>query len=365
MARLIVVGGGVLGTMHALEGIRRGFEVVQLERDRSPRGASVRNFGLIWVSGRAAGPELDLAVEARERWEKIAAEIPGTGFRPIGSLTIARTEAESRALRSSAADPDAIRRGTAWMDPEAVRVANPAIRGEILGALFCERDAAVEPRLVLGAIRTYLEASGSYQFVPGVEVHGLLPHAVIDQQGKRYDADLVICCPGAASAGPFGEIFDAAPLRRCRLQMLETEPFEEGLATAVADGDSMRYYPVFASARAMLEPQDELAASWRAQLLMVRRLSGHLTIGDTHAYDEPFPFDLDDAPTRHLIGVVRALLGHKPPPVERRWAGVYCEVTEPSALYYRAEVEAGVVVVTGPGGRGMTMSPAIAAATFA
>jgi glycine/D-amino acid oxidase-like deaminating enzyme len=43
---------------------------------------------------------------------------------------------------------------------------------------------------------------------------------------------------------------------------------------------------------------------------------------------------------------------------------VYCEVTEPGALYYRAEVEAGVVVVTGPGGRGMTMSPAIAAATF-
>ena len=97
---------------------------------------------------------------------------------------------------------------------------------------------------------------------------------------------------------------------------------------------------------------------------MVRRLSGHLTIGDTHAYDEPFPFDVDDAPTRHLIGVVRALLGREPPPVERRWAGVYCEVTEPGALYYRAEVEAGVVVVTGPGGRGMTMSPAIAAATF-
>jgi glycine/D-amino acid oxidase-like deaminating enzyme len=135
--------------------------------------------------------------------------------------------------------------------------------------------------------------------------------------------------------------------------MLETEPFEEGLATAIADGDSMRYYPAFTAARAMLEPQESLAASWRAQLLMVQRLSGHLTIGDTHAYDEPFPFDVDDAPTGHLLGVVRALLGHEPPAVERRWAGVY------------SEVKAGVVVVTGPGGRGMTMSPAIAAETFA
>jgi FAD dependent oxidoreductase TIGR03364 len=350
--------------MHAFEGIRRGYEVVQLERDLSPRGASVRNFGLIWVSGRAAGPELDLALDARDRWEKIAAEVPGTGFRSIGSLTLARSETESRALRSSAADPDADRRGTAWMDPEAVRVANPAICGEIAGALYCARDAAVEPRLVLRELRTYLASRGSYQFIPGVEVHGLLPHAAIDQQGKRYEGDLVICCPGAASAGPFGEIFDAAPLRRVRLQMLETERFEAELSTAIADGDSMRYYPAFASARAMLGPQDELAASWRAQLLMVRRLSGHLTIGDTHAYAEPFPFDVDDAPTRHLIGVARELLGHEPPPIERRWAGVYCEVTEPGALYYRAEVEAGVVVVTGPGGRGMTMSPAIAAATF-
>ena len=34
------------------------------------------------------------------------------------------------------------------------------------------------------------------------------------------------------------------------------------------------------------------------------------------------------------------------------------------ALYHRAEVEPGVILVTGPGGRGMTFSPAIAEETF-
>ena len=34
------------------------------------------------------------------------------------------------------------------------------------------------------------------------------------------------------------------------------------------------------------------------------------------------------------------------------------------ALYHRAEVEPGVILVTGPGGRGMTCSPAIAEETF-
>jgi glycine/D-amino acid oxidase-like deaminating enzyme len=43
---------------------------------------------------------------------------------------------------------------------------------------------------------------------------------------------------------------------------------------------------------------------------------------------------------------------------------VYSQVTTPY-LYYRAEVAPGVVLVTGPGGRGMTCSPAIAEETFA
>ena len=89
--RVIIVGGGVLGTMHAVAARRRGFEVVQLEREAEARGASVRNFGLVWVSGRKAGPELALALRARELWQELGAEVPGLGFRAAGSLTLAVT----------------------------------------------------------------------------------------------------------------------------------------------------------------------------------------------------------------------------------------------------------------------------------
>jgi glycine/D-amino acid oxidase-like deaminating enzyme len=58
---VVVVGGGVLGLMHAVEACQRGHHVVHLEREPGPRGASVRNFGLIWISGRAGGTELALA----------------------------------------------------------------------------------------------------------------------------------------------------------------------------------------------------------------------------------------------------------------------------------------------------------------
>jgi len=43
--RIVVIGGGVLGTMHAAELVRRGHQVTQLEREPEARGATVRNFG--------------------------------------------------------------------------------------------------------------------------------------------------------------------------------------------------------------------------------------------------------------------------------------------------------------------------------
>jgi glycine/D-amino acid oxidase-like deaminating enzyme len=43
---------------------------------------------------------------------------------------------------------------------------------------------------------------------------------------------------------------------------------------------------------------------------------------------------------------------------------VYSQVTGDN-LYHRSRVAKGVVLVTGPGGRGMTCAPAIAAETFA
>jgi glycine/D-amino acid oxidase-like deaminating enzyme len=69
--RIVIVGGGVLSTMHAMQARSRGLDVVHLEREAGPRGASVRNFGLVWVSGRAPGPELALAQRARTLWQEL------------------------------------------------------------------------------------------------------------------------------------------------------------------------------------------------------------------------------------------------------------------------------------------------------
>jgi FAD dependent oxidoreductase TIGR03364 len=365
--------------MHAVMARRRGFEVVQLEREAEARGASVRNFGLVWVSGRKAGPELSLALRARELWAELGARVPRLGFRAAGSLTLAGGDAELALLKEAAALPDADLRDFELLDPAAVRAVNPALRGEFAGGLLCRADAIVEPRQVLPALRGYLAGDG-YEWLPGREVTEIVPNAVRDHTGAWHQCDLVVLCPGAAHTGVAGRYLargGPSPVRRVRLQMMQTAPLAERITTALADGDSLRYYPAYdLPGRAQLPPQAATAERARAQLLLVQRADGGLTIGDTHEYAEPFGFDLDEDAYNYLRARAEALLGAPIPRVQRRWAGVYSEVTpqdpqapqDPAAaghaLYHRSEVEPGVILVTGPGGRGMTCSPAIAEETF-
>ena len=366
--KVVVVGGGILGTMHALFALRSNASVVHLDRDKVPNGASVRNFGLCWVSGRAPGAELALALRSRELWGQVGHDVPGLGFRPNGSMTLASTEPELRVLEQACARGDAADRQFALLDADEARQVNPGLRGTFLAGLHCPLDAAVESRLALGALREWMLATGRYAYVAPREVIAVSDHAVTDHTGSRHEGDLVVLCVGAVEGGAMGELFEGTQLQRVRLHMIETEPLGRDLSTSVADGNSLRYYPAFRElADAQLGPQEAPLARYAIQLLCQQRLHGGLTIGDTHEYDEPFAFDLSDEPVALIEQLAREVIGEPFPRIERRWTGVYHQLRKVSddELYFRSEVASGVLAVTGAGGRGMTLAPAIAEETFA
>lgn len=364
--RTVVVGGGIVGTTHALFAVARGAEVVHLERDAVPHGATVRNFGLIWVSGRASGAELALALRARTLWQAMGEEIPDIGFRANGSLSLLASGAEFEVARRATERPDAADRDFQLLTRDEARRQNPALHGEFDGALYCGLDAAVESRLALGALREWMTATGRYRYLPGRELVGLEDHAVRDHRGERHSGDQVWLCLGANLTGFAAELFEVAPLRRVRLLMAETEPLPRALTTSVANGDSFRYYPMFRDdAAALLDEQEAIAASYAVQLLCQQRRHGGVTIGDTHEVDEPGLFETHDRPMDLIVAAARALIGDDLPAIERRWSGVYHQVdATSSALYYRDVVATGVTAITGAGGRGMTLAPAIAEESF-
>jgi FAD dependent oxidoreductase TIGR03364 len=283
-------------------------------------------------------------------------------------LTLATSEADLRVLEAACARDDAADRQFELLDADEARRVNPGLHGTFLAGLHCPLDAAVESRLALGVLRGWMLGTGRYEYVAPREVVAVSDHAVTDHTGSEHAGDLVVLCVGAVEGGVMGELFEGTQLQRVRLHMIETEPLGRELSTSVADGNSLRYYPAFKElADSMLGPQDESLSRHGIQLLCQQRLHGGLTIGDTHEYDEPFAFDLSDEPVALIEGLARAAVGEPFPKIERRWTGVYHQLAKVSddELYFRSEVAPGVVAVTGAGGRGMTLAPAIAEETFA
>lgn len=366
--RILIIGGGIIGTTHAHLALKAGHEVVQLERDAEARSASVRNFGLIWISGRRSGAELNAAVRARHLWDEIHKEIPEMIFRSNGSLTLAKNEAELRVMEECIRKEDAGSRKWEILDKEETQKINPALRGKFLASLWCPLDAAVEPGSVLHSMRTYMLMNEKYTWRKNCEVVDVRTDdskaVAIAKNGEIFEGDYLILCPGADHTSLFKEQFDTAPIRRVRLQMMSTDVFDEELTTSIADGDSMRYYPGYEVPTIdQLPPQNPIAAKNHMQLLLVQRADGTLTIGDTHEYAEPFEFKLAEDPYQYLHDAASELIGRKIPPIINRWDGVYSQRTD-HAICDRRQIATNIVSITGPGGRGNTLAPAIAEETL-
>ena len=172
------------------------------------------------------------------------------------------------------------------------------------------------------AIRAHLAATGRYEFMAGTEARSVDGSVVRDDRERRYDSDLVLVCPGAAHGGLTREIAGDLPVRRVRLQMMQTEPLDEPLTTAIADGDSFRYYPAFAgTALDELrdnEPQDAVAGA-QPHAAALRATPAR------RAHHRRHPRVRRTVPLRRGRGAVRlprrARRGIPRPPAARRRAG--------------------------------------------
>jgi FAD dependent oxidoreductase TIGR03364 len=357
VSHVVVVGGGVIGTAVSVAALDRGHTVTQLEREAAPRAASVRNFGLIWICGRAGGRELELALQGRSLWKGLGERAPGIGFREPGCLLVARSRSELDLMAAACERDDARERGFRLLAPDEARAVNPLL-GEITGSLHSPLDSVVEPAAALAALRELCHATGRYRFVAERTVVDL-DDGVVDHTGVRHAGDVAVVCPGDALELIPGEAPGQAALARRSLQMLELSSVGPQSPTVVADGDAMRYYPAFdLPERAALPPADPIVERYRAQLLAVPRADGALTIGDTHVDDQPDMFGSSEEADEHLLARVEVILGPRGP-VRRRWTGSYLRRTDGADCVLIASLESGVVV-TAAGGMGMTAAPAFA-----
>jgi FAD dependent oxidoreductase TIGR03364 len=346
---LAVVGAGIVGLSCALAAARRKLRVIVIERNVRAGGASVRNFGLVTVTGQERDGVWYRARRSREVWREVAAQ---AGIPIVNQgLWVAARRPESAAVLDAFLHSD-MAEGCRLLTPSAAQQQCPSLCTLGLRAvLWSPHELRVESRDAIPMLAAWLERDHGVTFRWETAVHAVDPPRLDTSRGP-VSATAAVVCPGDDLVTLFPERLAAAGVGRCTLQMLRLESPGFALPGTVMSDLSLVRYGGFASLpeagalRRRLESEQHEYLRHGIHLIIAQGSDGSLVVGDSHHYDpvtEPFA---DEAVYGLILDEYRAVTGRPPPAVRERWTGTYAVADERAVLIDAPSLRVRVIVVT-------------------
>lgn len=328
MARVVVVGGGVIGCAVAERLSREPrHHVLLLERDATGAHASGAAAGLLSPHSETA--DLGLSSRSLAMFPELVERVERSG------ITVEYHEHDSLTPALSGEEERGLRRGPGrWLDAHEARAAEPGLSERVRGALVV-RGAQVTPiRLVRALARTAAAQGADIREgapVGGLAVRSGSVHGVHTAEGP-VQADVVVLAAGPwspALASPAGVALDVRPNR----------------------GQLVMMRPRGAAPRHVL--------TWRG-CYVVPKPDGTVVAGST---EEDAGFD--DRPTvagvasllRFAYDMVPAL---DQAAVERVWAALRPATPDGQPVIGPVSGQAGLVMATGHNRTGILLAPVTA-----
>ena len=166
---VVVVGAGVIGLGCAWALAERGADVVVLDREPPPAGATRVAAGMLAPVGElefGEGELLDLSLEAARLYPGFVARLEAeagfpTGYSRLGALHVALDRDEAAELRRRHELQRSLGLEAEWLGPRACRRIEPGLAPSLNGGVSVPEEAAVDPRQLTRALLAALERSGA------------------------------------------------------------------------------------------------------------------------------------------------------------------------------------------------------------
>ncbi|WP_186306520.1 NAD(P)/FAD-dependent oxidoreductase [Siminovitchia fortis] len=225
--KIIVAGGGLIGTSTAYYLAKSGADVTLLESKDIASGTSGACDRAIMLQSKKPGPTLDLAKESAKLYENLEDELEADlEYRKGGGMIIIETMEEMKAME------DMIRRqqkagiDVRLISGDEARERQPGLSKELLGSTWWEHDAEVNPLNVSFAMARAAQRLGAKVKLQS-PVTGLIVEKNriigVEVSGEKLYADAVVMAGGVWTPMLFKQIGVDVPIIPRRGQILVSE----------------------------------------------------------------------------------------------------------------------------------------------
>jgi len=228
--KVLVIGGGIVGTGIALELAKAKVEVTVVERGLPGAEASSAAGGMLapQLENTAPGPALDFGLRSRAAWPAWAKDVEErsgvpVGYLPSGVVLAAFTENDAHGLEATVAWQTASSLRATFLTGDEARALEPGLSPKALAGAHFPDDHQVDNQALMRALP--LAATRAGVTFRTATVRAVLEQSGratgVDADGEQLFADAVVLAAGAWSSLVPGTRLPPNAVRPVRGQMAE------------------------------------------------------------------------------------------------------------------------------------------------
>ncbi|MFO0658310.1 MAG: glycine oxidase ThiO [Polyangiaceae bacterium] len=230
MSDVLIIGGGIMGSVSAFELARRGASVRVLEKSVPGAEASSAAAGILGaqLEAHAPGPEVDMLLRSREKYREFTSKLTSmtgvdTGYRRCGGLRVAVNDEAVDDVLASGEWQRSAGMSVETLDEKTLATLEPSIVGK--AAVRFVEDGQVDPPRLFRALQIAASRAGA-RFESGKQVRRLIISdgrcvGALLEDGTEALADHTVLAAGSWSTLVEGAPLASDAVRPARGQIVE------------------------------------------------------------------------------------------------------------------------------------------------